>query len=442
MIKTVIRKLSRAELLRHAGLYTGFNVLDRLVPFLVLPILSRKLSVEEIGFYILYLSVFNLVRPIITVNADSGIMLNHYHLDKEKFKSYFSSGVVVFSIAFLIASLSTYLFSPIISRVLETSSEILYLAYIEALFYFFNRLILNIWRREKKPINYGVFTILLTLTKNAFILLFIYKASEQNWTGVVIAQIIGQFLFFIYSVLYFFRHGLLNLEISKKNMKDVFNLGFPLSIHQVGTWGGNAGLRLLVKIMVGAAATGLFGIGSTFGMAIAIIQESFNQAYIPFLYEKLKDLDTEKNKGIALLKKKKLVNMTYFYNILLLIVAVFVSIVGYFTIGYIFGENYIQAREYVTWIVFAYAFNGMYKMHVNYMFYYKKTKPIASMTTTIGVFNILLAIVLIKLNNYDAIGAAQSLLISQLMLYLVCWYKSNKIYPMPWLRLNLRGIYG
>ena len=45
----------------------------------------------------------------------------------------------------------------------------------------------------------------------------------------------------------------------------------------------------------------------------------------------------------------------------------------------------------------------------------------------------------IKINSI--VGAAQANLISFLLTFLVVWYLSHKVYPMPWLKIfKLRGM--
>src|SRR5690606_39234661 len=132
----------------------GFNVLDKLIPFLVLPIISRILSVEEMGYYILFQAVYNFILPIITLNSDSSIMLNHYHLEKDKFKVYFSSGIWVFLSMFITICCITPLFGSTLEKLLNFDISILYLIYFISFCFFFNRINLNIWQKEKKPIKF------------------------------------------------------------------------------------------------------------------------------------------------------------------------------------------------------------------------------------------------------------------------------------------------
>ena len=124
--------------------------------------------------------------------------------------------------------------------------------------------------------------------------------------------------------------------------------------------------------------------------------------------------------------------LTYTYNVLLLVSATVVGILGYYFLDIIFGSAYAEGKEIVLLISLAYAFNGMYKMHVNYIFYTKKTYLIFLITMTTGLLNIALSYLFIEM--YGLMGGALSLCIINLVGYVVSWYIANRVYPMKWFK--------
>ncbi len=436
-ISSIISKYKNNKIARDAGLYMLFNILQKLVPFLILPILSRVLSVEGMGYYIMYQTIFNVVLPIITLNADSSILLNHYHLEKNDYKKYFSSGIILFLVNFIVLCIITALTGPTIARFVNFDYRFFFLMYAGSLFYFFNRLNLNMLQIQKKPIKYGIFSVSQTATENLLMLIFVFSFPYYSWKGAVFGFAIAQVLFFLYSFSVIYRNGLVNGGITKNYVIDALKVGWPLTLHHLGAWLGNLGSRFVVNSFIGTAAAGRFGIGVVFGTAMTLIQDSFNKAYTPNMLEKLRELENESDPNVIAVKHRQIVKVTYLYNLILAIIAVFLSITGFYLIGPIFGSEYISSREYIFWAVFAAAFNGMYKMHVMYMFYKKNTQSIASITITTGILNVILCILLINVNGMNAVGAAQSLMVTQLLAYLFSWYKSNKIYPMPWFKTSL-----
>lgn len=102
---------------------------------------------------------------------------------------------------------------------------------------------------------------------------------------------------------------------------------------------------------------------------------------------------------------------------------------------YVYGgiRNFKGAGIYVLWIALGYAFNGMYKMVVNYIFYVKKTYILAWITFITATINVILSYYLIKLNG--ALGSAQGTMLAFFFSYIFTWILSSRVYKMPW---NLR----
>jgi len=98
------------------------------------------------------------------------------------------------------------------------------------------------------------------------------------------------------------------------------------------------------------------------------------------------------------------------------------------------GTDFVEGEKYILWIALGFAFNGMYKMVVNYIFYAEKTYLLAIITTITAVVNITITYFLVS--RIGAIGAAYSLCVSYLISLLLTWYFSNLVHPMPW---NLKG---
>jgi len=110
-------------------------------------------------------------------------------------------------------------------------------------------------------------------------------------------------------------------------------------------------------------------VGYQVGMIISVLAHSFNLAWCPFLYEKLK----ENNHST----KINIVKFTYLYNIVIILLSLCLGFVAPYFLKFFVSENYYFSYKYVIWIALANAFSGMYLMVVNYIFYVKKTYVLA-----------------------------------------------------------------
>ena len=161
-------------------------------------------------------------------------------------------------------------------------------------------------------------------------------------------------------------------------------------------------------------------------MIVAFTQDSFNRAFAPYLFNQLQSF----NQSVEV----KLIKITYGYNIGLLVFAIIIGVVGYFSVGLLFGSSYEQSKNVVIFLCLAYAFDGMYKMHVNYIFFTKKTQLIFLITLTTGLLNIFLSYLFVT--KFGIAGGAISLCVINFIAYLLSWYIGNRVFPMAWFRLK------
>lgn len=426
MKSKVFSTLLKNKLTTDAGTYMGFNILEKLVPFIVLPIISRYLSKEDMGIYIVYQTFIALLLPFISLNTDSAILINFFKLNNRNFKIYFFNALLVFSISFILVVIIFLIWPNYLSNLLEFPQKWFAAVVLIVVFTYFVRLTLNLWQIEKKPIKYGIFSLTLTLLKGGLLLLFVVQL-KKGWSGVIVSQLIAYSLMFLLStIVLFYYRKIVSFSYNRLFIKDTLKVGVPLTLHQVGGWLGSQSNRLIINILIGSAATGSFGIGAIYGTIVSVIQNAFNRAFTPYLFENLQRLNTK--------IRRKLVKLTYLYNISLVVFALFVGTIGFFINDYLFGKDYNSSKIFIFWMVLGNAFNGLYKMHVNYIFFTKKTIYILIITLTLGVINVVLSYIFINL--YGAVAGAIVFMLTQFFGYIAAWYFGNRLIPMPWFGNN------
>jgi O-antigen/teichoic acid export membrane protein len=87
---------------------------------------------------------------------------------------------------------------------------------------------------------------------------------------------------------------------------------------------------------------------------LSIIEDSFNRAYAPWLYEKL-NLNSDQ-------VKLKIVKFTYLYFIVVFIFALILGISSPYLVKILLGKDFSKSAPIIIWIAIGAAFNGMYYM--------------------------------------------------------------------------------
>ena len=209
----------------------------------------------------------------------------------------------------------------------------------------------------------------------------------------------------------------------KTYVKDALVFGIPLIPHAFGGWVITWIDRIFINSMVSVAATGIYTVGYQVGMIIGLLAISFNRAWTPFLFEKLKENNSA--------SKLRIVKFTYLYGVGIIVLALALSLVAPWFLEFFVSKDFHCAYKYVFWIALGYAANGMYFMVVNYIFYVKKTYILAWVTFFSAGINIVLNYFFIKANG--AIGAAQATTITFFISFILTWILSARVYKMPWL---------
>ena len=245
----------------------------------------------------------------------------------------------------------------------------------------------------------------------------------MSWQGRAYGMLAGSVLSAILSVIILYKRGYLKMEFYKPYINDALHFGLPLIPHQLSFWLRSGAIIFILMYLVGEKETGLYNVGNQFVIPLMVLTAAFNKAWAPYLYRKLSNEPNIDN-------KKRIVRFTYYYFIGILILALLLALIAPLIIKIVLNERFHNAYVYIAYLAFAAAFQGMYYMVVNYIFYTKKTKYLAYITFFSSIINISLAYWLISING--AIGAAQAFLISSIISFGLVWFYSNKVYRMPW----------
>lgn len=418
-ILSLKKQISNSSLIKQTGVYTLSNLLEKGIPFAILPILTRLLSIEDVGLYTLYQAVLALIIPMYTLSIDSSVVLNYFKINKKRFRIYFSTGIYLFLISiFFLTLLSFFLRAQITEFTTFPFFWFLLIVVIVGL-QFLTTIRKSLWQIQDKPKKFAYFSVLLSLSKNLFGLVLILY-TDLGWKGIIIGHIIGLVLFSIYSIFSFNQENLITNRFNKNYVIDLLKIGFPLSLHRFGAWLSDSLNRIVIASIIGVGATGSYGIGATFGIIVTIAQDAFNRAYVPYLFKKLKIYSEE--------VRKSLLKTTLYFYVGIFSFSLIISVFGYFGVGFLFGDEYNDTNSFIIPLVFSAAFNGLYKIHANYIFFTKKTYKIMFITLFMGVLNI--GLVYFLVSNYGILGAAYATLTIQILSYLATFSISNKLYPV------------
>jgi len=411
-----------SKFLKNTIIYAGGDIINKAVPFLMLPILTKYLTPSDYGLISSFLAFVAFLSIFIGLSVHGAVNVNFFKLSSEKLRVYIVNAILLLCISTSVVFIVILLFNTSISERLLLDKEWIYIAVLVSLSQFLTTLNLTLWIAEENPKPYAIYQLLQTILITMLSLVLIV-GYEFDWRGQVLSFVIGTVSFAMLSLVMMKQRNYFKLEYNRNDMKDLLNFGLPLVPHQLGGWLSTNGDKLLLISMLGATSTGLFAVGYQIGMMMGIVVAAFNKVWSPYLYKKL-------SSNPSLSDKIKIVKFTYLYFIGIIILIVLFNFFSDIIFKYILDTSFAASKEFVIYILIAYGFSGMYFMIGNYILYEKRTKLLASITFSVAVVQIILSYLFI--NIYGAIGVAYSSVVSFAITFILVFMASNRVYPMPW----------
>ena len=410
------------KLFKNTFIYTGSNVINGTIPFFLLPIMTRYLTPTDYGI----VATFNVLLAVMVVfvglSMHGAINVNYFKLKKGELGEYIGNVFIILFANFILVFIIIFFLKSHFSFLIKFPVKWIPIVTVIALCQSFFAINLGLWRVEQKPFPYGLFQISRTILNVILSLIFVV-ALAWGWQGRLWGVIIASVVFSLLSIFIIYKRKYIKLSFNKRYIKDALLFGVPLIPHALGGWIITGIDRIFINSMVNVAATGLYSVGYQVGMIIGLLAHSFNLAWSPFLFEKLKENNCS--------TKLKIVKFTYLYDVGIILLALALSFIAPYFLRFFVSHNFYSAYKYVLWISLGYAFNGMYFMVANYIFYVKKTYILAWVTFFSAGINIILNYFFIKENG--AIGAAQATTITFFVCFVLTWVLSARVYKMPWL---------
>ncbi|PSV10641.1 polysaccharide biosynthesis protein [Photobacterium leiognathi subsp. mandapamensis] len=412
------------SLLKGASVYLVSNILNAVIPFLLLPVLTRYLSPAEYGQIAMFQTLLAGIGTFIGLNTVGAANRKFYDgdIDETVLRQFNGSCVHILIVSSLIAFIGIFLFQNQLSEFLAIPTSWILASVVISAFGFITSMRLGQWQIRCQAKWFGFLQVSSSLVNMLLSLLFVIVLT-QGAQGRIDAQVITGVFAAIVACVLLYKDKLLQVFVLKPlYIKEALFFGVPLIPHHIGFFLISAVDRFVINQKLGLNDAGIYMVAVQLSSAMAIIFDAINKSYVPWLFERLKRDKYE--------EKKQIVKYTYLYFIIVLLVSGFAFLVGPIFITLIAGDKYSDAGQVIGLLCLGQAFGGMYLMVTNYIFFAKKTASLALVTIITGVCNLCLLFVFI--DQFGLAGAAISFCLSKIIQFLMTWKLSKKCVNMPW----------
>lgn len=390
-VKNWIKKYKGLSIQVKASVwYMICNVLQKAVVFLTTPIFTRIMSTEDFGLYTVYNSWYWVVAVFATLNLYCGAFNNGMFEYKTE-RDFYTSSIQGLSTTFSTALFLLYLpFREWVYQVTGLSFMMCILMYLELL----TSPALSFWlARQRFEYRYKAMakvTIGVAIFRPLFSATAVILSSNKGLARIV-SYVAVQFAVGLVFYIYNFYKG--KTFFNKKIWKGALLFNIPLIPHYLSQTLLNQADKLMINAYCGKGQAGIYQLAMSLAMASSIVNTSIGHAFLPWVYEKLKQRDTESIKRVS--------------NMLMLLVASVNLLMILFAkeaIWLMGGEQYMEAVYVlppITWSVF---FMFVYGLFSNIEFYYKRTSYTMWASVVGCTLNLILNYIFIPKFGYYAAG--------------------------------------
>lgn len=382
-------------------IYGFTNGIKSLVPFLMLPILTAYLSVNDYGILsIIEITILFLV-PIISLNISGAINVEYFQIERSQLNHYITNAFILSIFAFMLIFAFFVIFNNTISSVLNIDSTLVLWLPIFALFRVSTQVLLGIYQVSQQPKKFALFTILQTIFD--FTLSYILVVSFQyGYIGRLEGVYVAFFVFSLTALYLLFKMGFLSGPTMNYS-KEILKFGLPLIPHAISGIIMAMSDRYFISHYIGNEDVGLYTVAYQLSALMLLVSISVNQAWTPILY--------------SLLKTKDRMQQIIIYSFGLALFFIIVGSLIYFLKDLLFNllvdPKFHQAKEFFAWLLLGFVFQSFYFLATNFLFFEKKTALLAKVTVVGAILNILLNYFLI--HKFGTIGVAYATAITWIM---------------------------
>ncbi len=413
--------------LKNIGIVSLANVLVGLQPVLLIPILSKTLSVEDYGMWILFIVTLGLIPPLLTLGLPQ-TLIRFFAVEESLIKKqdgYNSFLFIVIFVASIFLIIITILENPIANLLFDNEYLIVRLLALAIIVECISQLQFSFFLTFQLIKHHSY----LRFSRALFQLLFVTIAvllSSNLIISITLFLIINIIFMFIIWIMIIQRIGI-SLPIFTHIKKHIY-FGLPLILSTASTWIVISSDRYLIAYFLGSKFVGYYGPAYDLGN-ITLLYAPF-ALLLPPMLSKFYD---EKNVTLVMDIMQKSIK---YYLLLAIPACIGVSVISKPLLDLLSTSEIAINSYFITpFSALSTLLFGYYIIIIQILFLEKKTKIIGYIWIFAAIINLVLNIFLIP--QLGITGAALSTLVAFCSLTILVVYFTNRISDLSLKNLDI-----
>lgn len=366
--------------------FSLINLLRSLIPFVLLPILTSKLSVSEFGILSIFESTILILTPLLMFNAQAFLSTRYYKSTNEQVAKINANALGLAIIIIFLVEIGFFACSEIFQNLFGLPDYFLLWIPLFVLCRIFNTYIGNIWQIRHEVLTYGVFSI-GTLVLDLVLSLLLVVALGQGYEGRLIGSHAALFIFSTFGAYLLHRKGLLGTRLGKAEIGEIIRFGLPLLPHALGGVSLALANRYLIGKFLGSGAVGVYSVAYQVASVMLLAGTSINQAWSVYLFRLLSD---------GAVRNRQAIRRLMLSMFALLVICCFVLFVTRdFLFAILTTTAFDESKIHFNLLLLSFFFQSVYFLFVNFDFYEERSGSIGVTTLFAALINIVLNLLLI-----------------------------------------------
>ena len=184
------------HVIKNSIIYLGSSVLNKLIPFLLLPIMTQYLSPQEYGTLSIYMILITLYSAFVGMNIHINVSKNFFQVSKEEMALSIGNMLFILFSSFIIYFFITLISTQFFDNLFSIPANWLLVIPMISMMMMVNNINISILRNEGRAYVYGIFEISNTIINMSVTILFLLFFS-YGWYSQIIGIATGYFIFCI-----------------------------------------------------------------------------------------------------------------------------------------------------------------------------------------------------------------------------------------------------
>jgi O-antigen/teichoic acid export membrane protein len=404
-----------------ALIYLASAALSALIPFALLPLMTRWLGPADFGVTAGYLALVNLVVLLAGLSTHGLISVVYYRDGPEALPRQVGASFGILALTGLPLLLIAQLAAQPIALYTGVTAQWIWTVWLAAYGQCVITIALAVWQTWRRPWRFGATQVGFGLVSAAFSIALVGYVA-MGWPGRALGQALAAGLIAGAAIIWLTLTGGVSWSVRRWPLRDALVFGLPLVPHALAWVAMSTVDRFALGSAVGPSAVGPYFVAVQMSSVVMVLGAALSQAWLPWLYQRLA------TGGVG--SHRQVVRVTAAILIVLFACGAGLSLLAPLIVPIVAGPGFEPAVGLLRVLGPAFAFIGMYYFVSAFLFFERRTGLLSTITVCVAIVQAATSFVLAQ--QAGAAGVAYATLGSFFLYLVLTGIAAHRVHPLPW----------